>query len=75
MGFDKEQMLVLDYNYDERVNSRSSALKSELKQILPYFPQHFLEVFREVIFQMPGTSIQNPDGEMIGLGQAIFRWG
>ncbi len=32
LGFDKEQMLVLDYNYDEEVNAKSELLKNELQK-------------------------------------------
>src|SRR5690606_6356724 len=31
MGFDKEHMIVVDYNYDEQVNFVSSSLESELE--------------------------------------------
>lgn len=75
MGFDKEQMLVLDYNYDERVNSRSSALKSELEANPSILSAAFSRSVPGGYYPNAGTSIQGVDGEMIGLGQAIFQVG
>lgn len=75
MGFDKEQMLVLDYNYDERVNSRSSALKSELEANPAILSAAFSRSVPGGYFPNAGTTIQGPDGEMIEDGQAIFQVG
>ncbi|HSF52886.1 MAG TPA: FtsX-like permease family protein, partial [Algoriphagus sp.] len=75
LGFDKEQMLVLDYNYDEIVNSRSSALKNELEAKPEILSAAFSRSVPGSYFPNAGTSIQNPEGEMIGLGQAIFQVG
>jgi putative ABC transport system permease protein len=75
MGFDKEQMLVLDYNYDEIVNSRSSALKSELEANPSILSAAFSRSVPGGYFPNAGTSIQNPEGEMVQMGQAIFQVG
>ncbi|WP_162340292.1 ABC transporter permease [Cyclobacterium salsum] len=75
MGFDKEQMLVLDYNYDEIVNSRSNTLKSELESNPGILSIAFSRSVPGGYFPNAGTSIQGPDGEMIQKGQAIFQVG
>jgi putative ABC transport system permease protein len=75
MGFDKEQMLVLDYNYDERVNSRSSSLKTELEANPDILSVAFSRSVPGGYFPNASTSIQSVDGEMIQLGQAIFQVG
>ena len=75
MGFDKEQMLVLDYNYDELVNDRSSALKSELEANPAILSAAFSRSVPGGYFPNAGTTIQSPDGEMTQLGQAIFQVG
>ncbi|WP_194972552.1 ABC transporter permease [Aquiflexum lacus] len=75
MGFDKEQMLVLDYNYDEIVNSRSSALKSELETNPAIISAAFSRSVPGGYFPNAGTEIENPDGEMKMDGQAIFQVG
>lgn len=75
MGFDKEQMLVLDYNYDELVNSRSSALKSELGANPAILSAAFSRSVPGGYFPNAWTNIQGVDGEMVGLDQAIFQVG
>lgn len=75
MGFDKEQMLVLDYNYDQIVNSRSSALKSELESNSAIISAAFSRSVPGGYFPNAGTEIENPDGEMKTDGQAIFQVG
>lgn len=75
MGFDKEQMLVLDYNYDNKVNDMSSALKSELEANPSILSVAFSRSVPGGFFPNAGTEIQNPDGEMVQKGQAIFQVG
>ncbi|ERM84231.1 hypothetical protein P872_15730 [Rhodonellum psychrophilum GCM71 = DSM 17998] len=75
MGFDKEQMLVLDYNYDERVNVRSSVLKAEMEANPAILSAAFSRSVPGGYFPNAGTDIQNIDGEMTNMGQAIFQVG
>lgn len=75
LGFDKEQMLVLDYNYDELVNDKSSVLKSELEENPSIISAAFSRSVPGSYFPNAGTNIQNIDGEMINMGQAIFQVG
>ncbi|WP_425638070.1 ABC transporter permease [Algoriphagus yeomjeoni] len=75
MGFDKEQMLVLDYNYDQDVNRLSSALKSEMENIPSVSSTAFSRSVPGSYFPNAGTVIENPEGEMIQEGQAIFQVG
>ncbi|MDN3686273.1 ABC transporter permease [Cyclobacterium jeungdonense] len=75
MGFDKEQMLVLDYNYDEIVNNRSNTLKSELESNPAILSAAFSRSVPGGYFPNAGTTIEGPDGEMIQKDQAIFQVG
>ncbi|WP_026954484.1 ABC transporter permease [Algoriphagus vanfongensis] len=75
MGFDKEQMLVVDYNYDEQVNTVSSALENELEKNPKIASVAFSRSVPGSHFPNAGTTIENPDGEMIMEGQAIFQVG
>jgi putative ABC transport system permease protein len=75
MGFDKEQMLVLDYNYDAGVNRVSSALKTEMENIPSVTSAAFSRSVPGSYFPNAGTAIENPEGEMIQEGQPIFQVG
>ena len=52
LGFDKERMLILDYNYDEQVNKKREVLKTEMEANPDIVSLRFHEVFPEVIFPM-----------------------
>lgn len=75
MGFDKEHMLVLDYNYDERVNFVSSSLKSELEANPNVLSVAFSRSVPGSYFPNAGTAIEGPDGELIEETQPIFQVG
>lgn len=75
MGFDKEQMLVLDYNYNEDVNRSSSALKTEMEKIPSVSSAAFSRSVPGSYFPNAGTTIETPDGVMVQQGQAIFQVG
>ncbi|MBD3630820.1 ABC transporter permease [Cyclobacterium sp.] len=75
LGFDKEQMLVLDYNYDNAVNAKSSALISELEAHPDIISAAFSRSVPGSYFPNAGTTIQHADGEMTQIGQAIFQVG
>ncbi|MFD2035039.1 ABC transporter permease [Belliella marina] len=75
LGFDKEQMLVLEYNYDERVNSRSSVLKAELEANPSILSAAFSRSVPGSYFPNAGTEIENQEGGMTTMGQAIFQVG
>ncbi len=75
LGFDKDQMLVLDYNYDELVNAKSETLKSELEKYPSILSVAFSRSVPGSYFPHAGTEIENPDGELIMQGQPIFQVG
>src|SRR5687768_12344183 len=75
LGFDKEQMLILDYNYDGIVNQRSEVLKSELEKNPSILSVAFSRSVPGSYFPHAGTEIENPDGEMVMQGQPIFQVG
>jgi putative ABC transport system permease protein len=75
LGFDKERMLVLDYNYDEEVNIKMEAIKAEMKSNPAITSAAFSRSVPGSFFPNAYTEIQGIDGEMIGRGQPIFQVG
>ncbi|MBN3518580.1 ABC transporter permease [Algoriphagus lutimaris] len=75
MGFDKEQMLIVDYNYDGQVNNVSSTLENELENNPNVVSVAFSRSVPGSHFPNAGTTIENPEGEMVMQGQAIFQVG
>src|SRR5882672_1847285 len=75
LGFDKERMLVLDYNYDGVVNSKSQVLKTEMESNPAVISSAFSRSVPGSYFPNAGTEIQTADGEMKGMGQPIFQVG
>ncbi len=75
MGFDKEHMLVLDYNYDEKVNDVSSVLQGELEAMPEVLSVAFSRSVPGSYFPNAGTTIETPDGEMKQEAQPIFQVG
>lgn len=75
LGFDREQMLVLDYNYDGLVNEKSEVLKSELEKNPSIVSVAFSRSVPGSYFPHAGTEIQTPDGEMKMMAQPIFQVG
>ncbi len=75
MGFDKEQMLVLDYNYDEQVNFMSSALKTEMENLPSVTSAAFSRSVPGSYFPNAYTTIESANGELVGEAQPIFQVG
>ncbi|HEY5746172.1 MAG TPA: ABC transporter permease [Chryseolinea sp.] len=75
LGFDKERMLVLDYNYDEVVNRKSQVLKTEMESNPAVISSAFSRSVPGSYFPNAGTDIQGADGEMKSGGQPIFQVG
>lgn len=75
MGFDKEHMVVVDYNYDGQVNNVSSSLENELENNPAILSVAFSRSVPGSHFPNAGTTIEGLDGEMIERGQAIFQVG
>ena len=73
LGFNKEQMLVIDYNYDETVGTRLESIKNTFKQ----HPQVLsVSASRSVPgsnFPNAGTRIASKDGTMLQKEPAIFE--
>jgi putative ABC transport system permease protein len=75
LGFDKEQMLVVDYNYDGAVNVKSEVLKDELGKNPSILSVAFSRSVPGSYFPFAGTEIETPDGEMKQIAQGIFQVG
>ena len=75
MGFDKEHMLVVDYNYDEQVNFVSSSLESELENNPNIESVAFSRSVPGSHFPNAYTTLETLDGEMVGQAQPIFQVG
>jgi putative ABC transport system permease protein len=75
LGFDKDQMLVLDYNYDQVVNGKTELMKTELEKIPSVLSVAFSRSVPGSYFPHAGTEIETPDGTMQMKGQPIFQVG
>jgi putative ABC transport system permease protein len=75
LGFDKEQMLILDYNYDGKVNSIREALKTEMESIPSVVSSSYTRSVPGGYFPNAYTEIVTPDGEMKGDAQPVFQVG
>ena len=75
LGFDKEQMLVVDYNYDGAVNAISEVLKNELEKNPSILSVAFSRSVPGSYFPHAGTEIEAPNGEMRYIAQPIFQVG
>jgi putative ABC transport system permease protein len=75
LGFDKEQMLILDYNYDGRVNDKREVLKTELEALPAVSSVAFSRSLPGGYFPNAYTQIMSPEGEMKGDAQPVFQVG
>ena len=76
LGFDKERMLIIDYNYDEKVNYKREVLKTEMEANPDVLSSAFSRSLPGSYFPNAGTEIQMPDGEKLVMnGQPIFQVG
>ncbi len=76
MGFDKERMLVLDYNYDGQVNNLREVLKTEMESKSDILSAAFSRSLPGGYYPNAGTEIQSVDGENKTMqGQPIFQVG
>lgn len=75
LGFDKERMLILDYNYDSEVNTKTEVLNTAMRSIPEVTSTAFTRSVPGSHFPNAGTEIQNATGEMEMIGQAIFQVG
>jgi putative ABC transport system permease protein len=75
LGFDREQMLLLDYNYDGQVNAKSEVLKTELLKIPSITSVAYSRSVPGGYYPNAGTEIETPDGKTTMKGQPIFQVG
>lgn len=75
MGFDKERMLVLDYNYDEQVNDKREVLKNKMEANPEILSAAFSRSVPGSYFPNAGTEIEDADGEMKMREQPVFQVG
>lgn len=75
LGFDKEKMLVLDYNYDGRVNEKMEVLKTQLEANPSISSVAFSRSVPGSHFPNAETYIEDKDGEMLRDVQPIFQVG
>jgi putative ABC transport system permease protein len=75
LGFDKERMLILDYNYDGAVNQIRETLKTEMESDPSVLSSAFSRSVPGGYFPNAYTEIVGPDGQMKGLAQPVFQVG
>lgn len=75
MGFDKEQMVILDFNYDYRVTLVSEAMKGELEANPAISSVAFSRSVPGSHFPNAYTTLEMADGTMEGQAQPVFQVG
>jgi putative ABC transport system permease protein len=75
LGFDKERMLILDYNYDNVVNNKRELLKTELEKNPSIVSAAFSRSVPGSYFPNAYTEVIAPDGGLKGMAQPIFQVG
>ncbi len=75
LGFDKDQMMILDYNYDQKVNALRETLKTEMENDPSVVSVAFSRSVPGSYFPNAYTEIIVPEGEMKGMAQPIFQVG
>lgn len=75
LGFDKEHMLILDYNYDGRVNDKREVLETEMEKLPDVLSAAFSRSVPGSYFPNAYTEIISPDGDLKGMAQPIFQVG
>lgn len=75
LGFDKEHMMILDYNYDGRVNDLREVLKTEIEALPDVLSVAFSRSVPGSYFPNAYTEIITPEGELKGMAQPIFQVG
>ncbi|MEJ0028939.1 MAG: ABC transporter permease [Bacteroidota bacterium] len=75
LGFDKERMLILDYNYDGNVNRVRETLKAEMESNPAVISSAFSRSVPGGYFPNAWTEIVSPEGELKGMAQPIFQVG
>lgn len=73
LGFEKTQMLVIDFNYDDQVLLNLEAIKQTFAQQKDVLAVSASRSIPGSYFPNAGTQIELPDGEMKVLNQAIFE--
>jgi len=75
LGFDKERMLVLDYNYDGAVNDKRETLKTEMEALPEIQSAAFSRSVPGSYYPNAYTEIQSAEGDVKGMAQPIFQVG
>lgn len=76
MGFDKERMLILDYNYDGQVNRQREALTTETEARADILSAAFSRSVPGSYYPNAGTEIQSAEGDKKIMNfQPIFQVG
>ncbi len=73
LGFEKTQMLVVDFNYDDQVLQNLEAIKHTFAQQKDVLSVSSSRSIPGSYFPNAGTGIELSDGEMKVLNQAIFE--
>lgn len=73
MGFDKEQQLILDFNWDGTVLGNSETIKNELLSLADVSSVSLSRTVPSSHFPAAGTDIETPEGNMENFSPYIFE--
>ncbi|MEO0572167.1 MAG: ABC transporter permease [Bacteroidota bacterium] len=72
-GFDKEQQLILDFNWDDTVLDNSEAFKNELLSLTDVHSVSLSRTVPSSHFPAAGTDIETPNGNMENFSPYIYE--
>ncbi len=73
LGYDTEQMLVVDYGWDAKVQQHLKYVKSQLADNAYVEEVAASRAVPGFFFPDAGTQVESPSGEMIGRGPSLFE--
>nr|WP_299170850.1 ABC transporter permease [uncultured Allomuricauda sp.] len=73
MGFDKEQQLVLDFNWDQEVIANMETIKNEFNALPNVTSVSMSRTVPGSHFPAAGTSVELPSGKMKNFGPYIYE--
>lgn len=73
LGFDKEQQLVIDFNFDSDVRENLTAIKNEFLQLPEVASVSASRSVPGTHFPAAGTNVQSQEGEMVNYSPFLFE--
>lgn len=73
LGFQQDQMLVIDYNFDNEINKNLESIKNTFKRDKDVIAVSTSRSVPGTFFPNAGTQIESTEGKMVQLAPALFE--